>query len=47
MTIELYSDRVWMRPYAIEDVDALHQLWCDPDVRRYLFDDRLVPREFV
>lgn len=45
--IELHTDRLWMRPYAAEDVDALHRLWCDPDVRRYLFDDQIVPREFV
>ncbi|MBD2093189.1 GNAT family N-acetyltransferase [Microcoleus sp. FACHB-1515] len=46
-SIELHTDRLWMRPYAIEDVDALHQLWCDPNVRRHLFDDKIVPREFV
>lgn len=45
--IELHSDRLWMRPYAIEDIDALHQLWCNPTVRRHLFDDKVVPREFV
>lgn len=46
-SIELHSDRLRMRPYAIEDVDALHQLWCNPNVRRYLFDDQIVPRKFV
>lgn len=27
------------------DVDALHRLWTDPDVRRYLWDDIIIPRE--
>ncbi|HET6472915.1 MAG TPA: GNAT family N-acetyltransferase [Pseudomonadales bacterium] len=36
-----------MRPIDREDVDALHALWTDPDVRRYLWDDRIIPRETV
>lgn len=27
------------------DVDALHALWTTPEVRRFLWDDEIVPRE--
>jgi len=37
--------RLWMRPWTDGDVDALHQLWLDPDVRKYLWDDRVVTRQ--
>lgn len=29
----------------MQDIDALHALWIDPDVRRYLWDDVEIPRE--
>jgi ribosomal-protein-alanine N-acetyltransferase len=35
---------VW-RPVEAGDVDALHRLWTDPDVRRYLLDDIVITRE--
>lgn len=34
-----------MRPFEKDDVDALHRLWTDPDVRKYLWDDQDIPRE--
>jgi ribosomal-protein-alanine N-acetyltransferase len=34
-----------LRPYAREDIDALHDLWITPSVRRYLWDDIVIPRE--
>jgi [ribosomal protein S5]-alanine N-acetyltransferase len=43
----LTTSRMRMRPIAHDDVDALHSLWTDPDVRRYLWDDRIIPRETV
>jgi ribosomal-protein-alanine N-acetyltransferase len=36
-----------MRPYLPGDVDALHALFGDPEVRRYLFDDEVWPRALV
>ena len=30
-----------------DDVDALHRLWIDRDVRRYFWDDEVIPRERV
>lgn len=43
--VELETARLRLRPCTADDLDALHQLWVDPDVRRYLFDDRIVSRE--
>ena len=34
-----------MRPYTPADVDVLHQLWTDPEVRRHLWDDEVIQRE--
>lgn len=38
------TERLLLRPFAEDDVDALHQLWTDPAVRRYLWDDVVIPR---
>jgi ribosomal-protein-alanine N-acetyltransferase len=43
----LSTGRMRLRPISSDDVDALHALWNDPDVRRYLWDDRILPRETV
>jgi RimJ/RimL family protein N-acetyltransferase len=37
----LYTDRLVLRPWTENDTDALHRLWTDADVRRYLFDDMM------
>ena len=36
--------RLRLRPYRESDLDALHALWTDPDVRRYLWDDTVITR---
>jgi [ribosomal protein S5]-alanine N-acetyltransferase len=41
----LESRRLVLRPYEISHLDALHRLWTDPDVRRYLWDDVSISRE--
>jgi ribosomal-protein-alanine N-acetyltransferase len=43
----LNTSRMRLRPISSSDVDALHALWTDPDVRRYLWDDRIIPRATV
>lgn len=43
----LNTGRMRLRPISSNDVDALHALWTDPDVRRYLWDDRIIPRATV
>jgi len=45
--VVLNTGRMRLRPISSDDVDALHALWTDPDVRRYLWDDRIIPRETV
>jgi RimJ/RimL family protein N-acetyltransferase len=44
MTKTLTTARLRLRPCESPDVDALHTLWRDPDVRRYLLDDREISR---
>jgi len=39
MKPELHTSRLHLRPAAAADLEALHRLWSDPDVRRHLFDD--------
>jgi ribosomal-protein-alanine N-acetyltransferase len=40
----LRTARLTLRPWAENDVDALHALWVDPAVRRYLWDDVVIDR---
>jgi ribosomal-protein-alanine N-acetyltransferase len=40
----LETERLRLSPFGVGDVDALHVLWTDPDVRRYLWDDEVIPR---
>jgi ribosomal-protein-alanine N-acetyltransferase len=37
--------RLTMRPFAAADIDELHRLWVDPGVRKFLWDDQVIPRE--
>ncbi|HTG16243.1 MAG TPA: GNAT family N-acetyltransferase [Blastocatellia bacterium] len=39
--------RLRMRPFERGDVDELHRVFIAPGVRRFLLDDRIVPREWV
>lgn len=41
----LTTDRLLLRPADASDIDVLWRLWTDPEVRRYLWDDRLITRE--
>jgi RimJ/RimL family protein N-acetyltransferase len=47
MPAVLTTARLTLRPYTLADVDALHRLWNDAMVRKYLWDDRVVPRKLV
>lgn len=38
----LHTDRLILQPSAAEDLPALWRLWTDPDVRRFLWDDRTI-----
>jgi RimJ/RimL family protein N-acetyltransferase len=43
----LETERLRLRPFARHDVDALHAQWTVPDVRRYLWDGRVIERDEV
>lgn len=45
MTYLLHTERLHLRPCELEDLDFLHELWTEADVRRFLFDDRQISRE--
>jgi RimJ/RimL family protein N-acetyltransferase len=40
----LSTERLELVPVSVEHVTFLHALWADPDVRRYLWDDRVIER---
>jgi len=43
----LETERLWLRSIEPSDVDALHELWTDPAVREYLWDDVIISRATV
>jgi ribosomal-protein-alanine N-acetyltransferase len=45
--VRIETARLWLRPFTPEDLEALHRLWIDPDVRKYLWDGEAVSRERV
>jgi [ribosomal protein S5]-alanine N-acetyltransferase len=45
MLPNLTTPRLVLRPAISADVDALWSLWTDQDVRRFLWDDRIITRE--
>jgi ribosomal-protein-alanine N-acetyltransferase len=45
--MQIETDRLRLLPFEARDTDALHRLWTLPEVRRFLWDDRIVAREEV
>ncbi|MCI0692329.1 GNAT family N-acetyltransferase [candidate division KSB1 bacterium] len=45
VVLQIQTRRLSMRPFTMNDVDVLHRLWTDPQVRKYLWDDIVIPRE--
>jgi hypothetical protein len=45
MGIALTTARCLLHPIGPEDVEPLHDLWTSPGVRRFLWDDEVVPIE--
>jgi ribosomal-protein-alanine N-acetyltransferase len=41
--IQLTTKRCLLRPITAGDADQLHQLWSSPGVRRFLWDDEVIP----
>jgi ribosomal-protein-alanine N-acetyltransferase len=42
---EIETERLVLRPLRANDRNDLHHLFTDPDVRRYLWDDEILPIE--
>ena len=42
MAFELRTERLRLRPLEPTDRFALHRLWTEPAVRRFLWDDRVI-----
>jgi len=40
--IRLQTVRLCLEPLGIEHLEAVHWLWCEAGVRRYLWDDRII-----
>ena len=48
MTLSLIETaQLRLRPFRFEDLDALHRLWTEPEVRRYLWDGEVITRDRV
>ena len=45
--VRIRTERLWLRPFGLADVDALHAIFATPEVRRYLLDGRVMPRSWV
>ncbi|MDZ7362374.1 MAG: GNAT family N-acetyltransferase [candidate division KSB1 bacterium] len=43
--LQIQTRRLNMRPFTMNEVDALHRLWTDPHVRKYLWDDIVISQE--
>lgn len=37
--------RLRLRPCRQDDIDVLHQIWTDPGVRKYMWDDQIIDRQ--
>jgi hypothetical protein len=44
-SIELSSARCALRPITRDDFERVHELWTSPGIRRFLWDDEVIPRE--
>ena len=45
MTVVIDTPRLRLRPCREEDLPALHAIWTEPEVRRYLWDGEVIPHE--
>lgn len=45
MLPRLRTEHLILRPWSSGDVDALHRIWNDQEVRRFLWDDVVISRE--
>ena len=38
------TERLRLSPFDQQEIEQLHALWTQPEVRRYLWDDQVIPR---
>lgn len=43
----LQTPRLCLRPIGVEHVEAVHQLWIQPQIRHFLWDDQIISQEQV
>lgn len=41
----LYTKRLYLRPCHTNDLESLHELWIEAEMRRFLFDNRQISSE--
>ena len=44
-SFNIETPRLRLRPFMREDADELHQLFVEPGVRKFLWDDEVIPKE--
>lgn len=44
-TREIETERLKLRPLSMDDLEVMHKIWVDPGVRKYLWDDEVIPLE--
>ncbi len=42
---EVETARLRLRQFTLADLDNIYQIWTDPDVRKYLWDDEIISKE--
>ncbi len=45
--LQIETARLRLRLWTREDLDELHRMWTDPQVRKYLWDDQIIARELA
>jgi [ribosomal protein S5]-alanine N-acetyltransferase len=43
--LQLHTPRTLLRPLVPEDLAAVHAMWIDPHVRKFLWDDQIISEE--
>jgi len=43
--LEIQTERLTLRPLTIDDVEAIHQIWIDAGVRKFMWDDEIISFE--
>ena len=44
---DIETPRLRLRPFALEALDDVHRLFVEPGVRKFLWDDEVIPKERV